>query len=78
MMLAKQQKSPYRPPTIDVDLANKEYDLSIMEKSDLAAEEAAKDIVQKLARIGEKCKDLTSYSYPPMLYIRGEDDSYGE
>ena len=89
----KKQKRP-KIPIIDTDLANKQYKASqkkeeappVMEIADSArsitsddlADQYAKKFLDLVKKVGPHSKQILNYSYPPLLYQRGEEDDEDE
>lgn len=46
--------------------------------SDQIADKGAKKMIDQLRKLGPHSKQILNYSYPPLLYQRGEEDEEGE
>jgi len=50
----------------------------VLDDTDAKLDKAAKKFIEALRKVGPHSKHILNYSYPPLLYQRGDDDEDDE
>lgn len=75
--LSLDQDSPNKMDTNGELMAELE-DTNALDDTDMIKDRAAKKFIDGLRKVGPFSKHILNYSYPPLLYQRGDDDEEDE